>query len=252
MSLPSIEALTTGYFFSACTAALAKKDMKPSLTPCSFSKRSWYFLRNSITGAMFTSLKVVRMPTSTPSTGAGSSSTTLSVSMSIRFSSRFTASPCFLCQASNVASDTDSESCGTLTSTSIRSPLAPGALHRQHEIVRDFGERGLDQLLLLLDVERQVAYRRRSRRFAHRIPQHLVRAHVAQDVVLVAMPGTLIAGLLLAPDHLGRLRVEVDLRLELVVRERVPLRDAHDRRVLDALLLARGHQVEEHLAAAQD
>ena len=54
--------------------------------------------------------------TSTPSAGAGSSSTTLSVSMSIRFSSRLTVSPSFLCQASSVASATDSESCGTLTS----------------------------------------------------------------------------------------------------------------------------------------
>jgi hypothetical protein len=54
---------------------------------------------------------------STPSTGAGSSSTTLSVSTSIRFSSRFTASPAFLRQATSVASETDSDSCGTFTST---------------------------------------------------------------------------------------------------------------------------------------
>jgi len=61
MSLPSIEALTTGYFFSAYTAAFTKKDMKPSLVPCSFSKRSWYFFLSSITGCMFTSLNVVRI-----------------------------------------------------------------------------------------------------------------------------------------------------------------------------------------------
>ena len=35
--------------------------MKPSLTPCSFSNFSWKRLRMSMTGAMFTSLKVVRM-----------------------------------------------------------------------------------------------------------------------------------------------------------------------------------------------
>src|SRR3954466_8655140 len=35
--------------------------MKPRRVPCSFSKRSWYFLRISITGAMFASLKVVRI-----------------------------------------------------------------------------------------------------------------------------------------------------------------------------------------------
>src|SRR5881396_3311584 len=56
---------------------------------------------------------------STPSAGAGSSRTTLSVSMSIRFSSRLTASPTFLCHASKVASATDSESCGTLISMSM-------------------------------------------------------------------------------------------------------------------------------------
>src|SRR5256885_963037 len=61
MSLPSTEALSTGYFFRACTAALTKKDMKPSLVPCSLVKASWNFLRRSITGAMFTSLNVVRM-----------------------------------------------------------------------------------------------------------------------------------------------------------------------------------------------
>ena len=52
----------------------------------------------------------------TPSAGAGTSSTTLSVSRSTRFSSRRTASPAFLCQATSVASATDSGNCGTLTS----------------------------------------------------------------------------------------------------------------------------------------
>jgi hypothetical protein len=39
--------------------------MKPILTPCSFSNFSWKRLRISITGAMFTSLKVVRMALTT-------------------------------------------------------------------------------------------------------------------------------------------------------------------------------------------
>ncbi len=78
-----------------------------------------------------------RMLTSTPSAGLGSSSTTLSVSMSIRFSSRFTASPCFLCQASSVASETDSESCGTFTSINIRTSPPGGALHGEHQVVAD-------------------------------------------------------------------------------------------------------------------
>ncbi len=43
------------------TAALTKKDMKPSCTPCVFSNFSPYCLRSVMTGAMFTSLNVVRM-----------------------------------------------------------------------------------------------------------------------------------------------------------------------------------------------
>ena len=58
----------------------------------------------------------LRISTSTPSAAAGNSSTTLSVSTSIRFSSRVTASPTFLCHDSKVASATDSDNCGTATS----------------------------------------------------------------------------------------------------------------------------------------
>jgi hypothetical protein len=64
-----------------------------------------------------------RIFTRMPSAGAGSSSTTLSVSMSIRFSSRATFSPSFLCQSSSVASATDSDSCGTFTSMIIAAPV---------------------------------------------------------------------------------------------------------------------------------
>ncbi len=59
MSLPSIEALTVGKRFSASTAAFTKKDMKPSFTPCFFSKPSLYFARTSITALRSTSLNVV-------------------------------------------------------------------------------------------------------------------------------------------------------------------------------------------------
>ncbi|ALB13317.1 hypothetical protein ACT79_22060 [Burkholderia pseudomallei] len=54
---------------------------------------------------------------STPAAGAGTSRTTLSVSSSIRISSCATASPGFFFHCSMVASETDSESWGTLTST---------------------------------------------------------------------------------------------------------------------------------------
>src|SRR5215831_9699868 len=382
MSVPSIEALTIGYFFSACTAALTKNDMKPSFTPCSFSKRSWYFLRRSITGCMFTSLNVVRMAafdcdcsrrsamrarrrdmgtrcsgrpprtwstltgaggwgsgarasgalasitsalvtrpplpvpaiaavstpfssaiflaagiaaagaaagagfaaaagaadtplpsvsivamtspaftvppsplaifTSTPSAGAGNSSTTLSVSMSIRFSSRLTASPSFLCQASRVASETDSESCGTLTSTSMLADLSSRSLDRLHQIIGQRRERGVDQGLLLLVVQRRIPDRGGGGRRAHRVAEDLVLAHVPQDVALDPEPRALVRRLLLAPHHLFRVLVQVDLLLEQVVRERIQLGDARDRHVLHAPLLARRHQVEEHLAAAED
>ena len=52
-----------------------------------------------------------------PALGAGTSSTTLSVSISTRISSMATASPGFFFQVSRVPSATDSDSCGTLTST---------------------------------------------------------------------------------------------------------------------------------------
>ncbi len=58
----------------------------------------------------------------TPSAGATTSSTTLSVSMSTRFWSRFTASPAFTCHVAIVASATDSGRTGTLISIVIFVP----------------------------------------------------------------------------------------------------------------------------------
>ena len=55
----------------------------------------------------------------TPSTGDGTSSTTLSVSRSTRFSSRRIASPGCLCQVAMVASETDSGNTGSLTSMAM-------------------------------------------------------------------------------------------------------------------------------------
>ncbi|MNK90242.1 hypothetical protein D3C87_1102860 [compost metagenome] len=56
------------------------------------------------------------MLASTPLAGAGTSSVTLSVSSSTRISSRVTASPACFFHWISVASETDSESCGTFTS----------------------------------------------------------------------------------------------------------------------------------------
>ena len=59
----------------------------------------------------------LRIWASTPPSGAGTSSTTLSVSSSMRISSRSTESPSPFFQSSRVASGMDSDSTGTLTST---------------------------------------------------------------------------------------------------------------------------------------
>src|SRR6266853_2841285 len=406
MSLPSIEALTIGYFLSACTEALTKKDIKPKRTPCSFSNRSWYFFLSSITGCMLTSLNVVRIAAvdcdctrrsamrtrrrligtrcsgrfpricsaltgalgwgkegftaagasgagelvapstsplvtrpprplpaiepvstpfssaslradgmagaaagagfaagtgagaafactctagaaalalpsvsrvamtspaftvppsplmilaSTPSAGAGSSRTTLSVSMSIRFSSRLTASPTFLCHASKVASATDSESCGTLISMSmlflldfLASRRPAGALDGANQIVRHRPERRVDQLLLLLVVQGSITHRRRGRGRPRGIGEDLVLAHVPQEVTLDPVPRPLVRRFLLAPEDLSGVPVNVDLLLELVLRKGVELGDAHDGRVLDRARLASLAQIEEHLAAAEN
>ena len=56
MSVPSISALTSGTSFSAWQQALVKNDMKPSFTPCFFSKTSLYSLRSSMMPVMSTSL----------------------------------------------------------------------------------------------------------------------------------------------------------------------------------------------------
>src|SRR3954468_10654205 len=97
---------------------------------------------------------------STPDAGAGNSSTTLSVSMSIRFSSRLTNSPAFLCHDSNVASATDSESAGIFTSTSMAdSLLLQRRLWQTSDAVR---QGSVHYRLLSLVVQSQVAAGRRG------------------------------------------------------------------------------------------
>src|SRR6202142_3212794 len=195
----------------------------------------------------------------TPSAGAGSSSTTLSVSTSIRFSSRATVSPTFLCQLSSVASATDSESCGTLTSTNMTSPFSffaavgypfGGVLQKQVRVSRPviilspsdacccardedttencsaqrpaplirrrlclkLAQCRSDQRRLLFQVLGVITDRGRGRRRPAGIQQFLVRAHVLDEIVPRLVPGTLVLRLFLAPHHLDRLRVALDLR----------------------------------------
>ena len=104
--------------FGAATVAAGAAAATPSAALPSVSMVAMISLLTTVPPSPLTIL--VR----TPDSGAGSSSTTLSVSMSIRFSSRLTNSPCFLCQDNKVASATDSDSAGTFTSTNMCSPFS--------------------------------------------------------------------------------------------------------------------------------
>src|SRR5215470_13278552 len=207
--------------------------------------------------------------TRTPSAGAGSSRTTLSVSMSIRFSSRLTASPSRLCHASSVASATDSDSCGTFTSTIIRHSVrffaglgsayprrtAKTRARNAPEVLPSspvLPERLVHERLLPLVVPAVVAACRRRGRGTPRVEELLVGSHVLLEVVLRLVPGALVLRLLLAPHHLERIRVALHLRRELLVRERVELLDADDRGVVRPALATRAQDVVVDLARARD
>src|SRR5271154_6242135 len=110
---------------SAGTAVLA-----PALAPVSMV---------AMTSPLVTALpSTLTILTNTPDSGAGVSSTTLSVSISTRFSSRLTYSLTFLCHDTSVASDTDSDNCGTLTSISM---LPPPRTNRRHATRRQSSAR---------------------------------------------------------------------------------------------------------------
>ena len=84
-------------------------DSLPALLPSRRRPRIW----REVTVVPSSSRTASRMP----SAEAGTSSTTLSVSISTSTSSRVTASPGFLCQVATVASATDSGRSGTRIST---------------------------------------------------------------------------------------------------------------------------------------
>src|SRR5258708_1359372 len=197
-----------------------------------------------------------------PDAGAGSSSTTLSVSMSIRFSSRLTNSPCFLCHDSNVASATDSDSAGTFTSTNMaRSLLVQRtrtcAFFRRRDCLNAANplnavrQGGVHYRLLPLVVQYKISARGRGGRRSQRVRQLLMGQHLALQVMLNPVPRTLVAGFFLAPDDFLRILVAIDLDLELVVREGIKLFQPHDCNIVDAALAARGHEIEINLAAAK-
>src|SRR5205807_1520448 len=91
-----------GFAPDAAAAAVAFGATTP---PSSMRARTWPLVTTAPLGT--------RISRTTPLAGAGTSSTTLSVSRSARFSSRRMGSPGCLCHATSVASATDSGSWGT-------------------------------------------------------------------------------------------------------------------------------------------
>src|SRR5688572_392088 len=137
----------------------------------------------------------------TPSTGEGTSSTTLSVSRSSRFSSRRTLSPAFLCQVAMVASETDSGRTGTLTSMLMDEVLWLGMGLFGGVVDGRVDEGVLDQLRLFDVVRAQVAGGRRGRARAPGVAQRLALAQAEVEVMSDLVPGALVHRLFLAPHH---------------------------------------------------
>src|SRR5574340_601862 len=70
--------------------------------------------------------------------------------------------------------------------------------------------------------------------------------------MLDAMPRTLVAWFFLAPHQFAGIRISVDLRHEVVMRERIELLDTNDRHILNPLGAPRREQVVIYLAATRD
>src|SRR4051794_12283966 len=165
----------------------------------------------------------IRSSFNTPFTGAGTSSTTLSVSRSARFSSRDTDCPACLCQVTSVASATDSGSWGTLISMAMMFPhdlsgrRGGGARRRSAARRQPLGfaravffvagdQRGLDEPALLGFVNLGDAGGRRRRRRAAGIQQLALAAQGLQAMADL-VPGALVLRLFLAPHHFARVRI---------------------------------------------
>jgi hypothetical protein len=220
-------ARSSGSAGSGCGSTGAAADA-PALPSVSMRAITW-----SLTTVAPSGCTTIRA--STPAAGAGTSSTTLSVSISIRISSIATASPGFFFHCSRVASATDSDSCGTLTSTIAmmcyflnvrlaahssaangsglhgavqrrpkgwrREARYPGSLGQDEALELAVGL--VQQRLLLLLVQVRIAHRRRGRGRAAGIAELLAFEHVLVDVVLHEEPGALVLRLVLAPHHFG-------------------------------------------------
>ena len=113
------------------------------------------------------------------------------------------------------------------------------------------GEGLVDEPLLLLDVHRAVPDGGSGGGITADVVHPVAVGHDLVESVLDLVPGALILRFLLAPDDLVRGSVGRQRGLELLLRERVELLDAHDGDVIDAAGAARLEQVEVDLAAAQ-
>ena len=66
------------------------------------------------------------------------------------------------------------------------------------------------------------------------------------------MPGSLVAGLFLAPEYISGLRVALDLSLKIIMGKRIQLLDPDNRDIFDFMLPAISQQIVINLAAAGD
>src|SRR5438034_2243730 len=261
---PSLSA--SGGVLAAAAAAPAGFGAAAAAAPSSMSAR---------TCPLFTTAPLcTRISRTTPLAGAGTSSTTLSVSRSARFSSRAMASPGCLCHVTSVASAMDSGSCGTRISV-VMNAFSWGRRHGRGRRRRRRGRRwrrgsgrqtrgltrgflggGRMQLgghegLLLDFVDLGDTRRRRRGRPAAGVQHRAASRHQFLQTMTDLVPGALILRFLLAPHDLARVGVAVEHRLVLIAREGIELLDAHQRHVAQRLLAALLQQIEIHLAAAE-
>ncbi len=113
-------------------------------------------------------------------------------------------------------------------------------------------ERGIDHCFLLFVMQRKIAHCRRGSGSAQRVVESHARTHVAQQVMLDAVPCALVARLFLAPQHFACIGISGDLGGKVLVRERIKLLQAHDGHVLYAALAPGREQFVIDLAAAKD
>jgi hypothetical protein len=155
-------------------------------------------------------------------------------------------------QATSVASETDSESCGTLTSTcmvfSFVASDAAYALPSSGRIHASAARRAPSAARCAAAGSPRPA----TPTTRPGVRERLVGAHVAQQVVLDAVPGALVARLFLRPHDALRVRVGSICAWNSSCGNGIELLDAHDRDVVDAALGALGGDVVVHLAGAED